>query len=168
MATFVEEDCDSQPFPTSVLGEEDSENVIDINVTQNVRAYRVISKCMQTMSNAHRFPLLLRFKAVGRAITKSVSIVETLKSKLIVSGEKDIKDILEQKNTLSSFPIDGGNGDTIEEISHETDMDVEVEEGREGIHKPREVFKYRVKSVLEISLILKMPCVFTRDYDNVS
>ena len=152
MATVVE---GSKSSP----GAASAENVININVSQNVKAHQVISKCMKTMSNAKTFPTLLRFMAVGRAITKSVSIVETLKTKLILADGEKINDVLEQNNVLSSTFIDENGNFASEYGKSGEDMDVEKQQGK--------ALRKRMKSVLEISLTLKSSCTFSKDYDSV-
>ena len=164
-AMYTDQDgCSSLSSSISIhKTEEVTENTININITQNVKIYRVITRCMQTLSNANTFPLVLRLRAVGRAITKSVSIVETLKSKLILTDEMDIQEILEQKNTLSSIQILGDDDNTVDRNPSDIEMDVEEEE-RDN-YKQSNDSKQKMKSVLEILLILKKPCSFSKDYD---
>ena len=54
-----------------------------INITQNSKSRLVISKCIDWYTHTDSIPFSIRFRAQGRAITKLVSIVETIKSKCI-------------------------------------------------------------------------------------
>ena len=164
--TCTDHDGSTTSSSIGIHGIETSENTININITQNVKAYQVITKCMQTLSNVKTFPFLFRLRAVGRAITKSVSIVETLKSKIIIMNEMNIQDILEQKNTLSSIQILEDHDNTVDRSPREIEMNVEEEKEKErDDYRRSNHSKQKMKSVLEILLIFKKPCSFSKDYD---